>query len=226
MSVGKNDNNEWVAKNIDVPGGFHSKYDVYHNDEFVATVHLSVPGEHNVLNSLCAFAAAYESGADVKSICEGLNAFKGAGRRFELVGKYNGITFADDYAHHPKELKVTLEAAMKMGFNRVWAVHQPFTYTRTSLLLDDFAKVLQIPDKCVISAIMGSREVNTIGIKAKDLADKVPGSVQLDTFEEITDYVLENAKPGDLVITLGCGDVYKVSRMMIKKLKEQGYEAE
>ena len=119
VSVGKNDNNEWVAKNIDVPGGFHSKYDVYHNGEFVATVHLSVPGEHNVLNSLCAFAAAYESGADVKSICEGLNAFKGAGRRFELVGKYNGITFADDYAHHPKELKVTLEAAMKMGFNRV-----------------------------------------------------------------------------------------------------------
>ena len=101
VSVGKNDNNEWVAKNIDVPGGFHSKYDVYHNGEFVATVHLSVPGEHNVLNSLCAFAAAYESGADVKSICEGLNAFKGAGRRFELVGKYNGITFADDYAHHP-----------------------------------------------------------------------------------------------------------------------------
>lgn len=102
------------CKNVDVPGGFHSKYDAYHNGEFVATVHLSVPGEHNVLNSLCAFAAAYESGADVESICEGLQAFKGAGRRFELLGKYNGITFADDYAHHPKELKVTLEAAMKM----------------------------------------------------------------------------------------------------------------
>jgi len=115
---------------------------------------------------------------------------------------------------------------MKMGFNRVWAVHQPFTYTRTSILLDDFAKVLQIPDECVISAIMGSREVNTIGIKAKDLADKVPGSVQLDTFDEIADYVLKNAKSGDLVITLGCGDVYKVSRMMIKKLKEQGYKNE
>lgn len=226
VSVGRGEGNEWIAKNVDVPGGFHSKYDAYHNGEFVATVHLSVPGEHNVLNSLCAFAAAYESGADVESICKGLQAFKGAGRRFELLGKYNGITFADDYAHHPKELKVTLEAAMKMGFNRVWAVHQPFTYTRTSILLDDFAKVLQIPDECVISAIMGSREVNTIGIKAKDLADKVPGSVQLDTFDEIADYVLENAKSGDLVITLGCGDVYKVSRMMIKKLKEQGYKNE
>ena len=108
-----------------------------------------------------------------------------------------------------------------MGFKNVWAVHQPFTFTRTSLLLDDFAKVLQIPDKCVISAIMGSREVNTIGIKAKDLADRVPGSVQLDTFEEICDYVCDNATDGDLVITLGCGDVYKVARMMCNKLKRR-----
>lgn len=218
ISIGKKDSNEWVAKNIIVPGGFHSSYDVYHNGEMVTKVEISVPGEHNILNSLCAFVAAYESGADVKSICKGLKDFNGAGRRFELLGTYNGITFADDYAHHPTELKVTLEAAMKMGYKRVWAIHQPFTFTRTSLLLDDFARVLQIPDKCVISEIMGSREVNTIGIKAKDLADKVPGSVQLDTFEEICDYVLENAKEGDLVITLGCGDVYKVARMMVNKL--------
>lgn len=219
ISIGKNDDNEWVAKNIDVPGGFKSSYDVYHNGEFTAKVELSVPGEHNILNSLCAFAAAYESGADIESICRGLKAFGGASRRFELLGEYNGITFADDYAHHPAELKVTLEAAMKMGYKNVWAVHQPFTFTRTSLLLDDFAEVLQIPDKCVISAIMGSREVNTIGIKAKDLADKIPNSIQLDTFEEICDYVLSHAQSGDLVITLGCGDVYKVARMMVNKLK-------
>lgn len=221
ISIGKKGSNEWVAKNIIVPGGFHSSYDVYHNGEMVTKIEISVPGEHNILNSLCAFVAAYESGADVKSICKGLKDFNGAGRRFELLGTYNGITFADDYAHHPTELKVTLEAAMKMGYKRVWAIHQPFTFTRTSLLLDDFARVLQIPDKCVISEIMGSREVNTIGIKAKDLADKVPGSIQLDTFEEICDYVLENAKEGDLVITLGCGDVYKVARMMVNKLKSK-----
>lgn len=221
ISVGRNDGNEWVAKNVDIPGGFHSSYDVYHNGEFVARAELSVPGEHNVLNSLCAFAAAYESGADVESICRGLKAFGGAARRFELLGKYKGITFADDYAHHPAEIKVTLEAAKKMGYRNVWAVHQPFTFTRTSLLLDDFAEVLQIADKCVISAIMGSREINTIGIQAKDLADKVPNSVQLDTFEEICDYVTENAQDGDLVITLGCGDVYKVARMMVNKLKNE-----
>ncbi|MDD6728377.1 MAG: UDP-N-acetylmuramate--L-alanine ligase [Eubacteriales bacterium] len=219
ISIGKNDGNEWTAKNIDVPGGFHSSYDVYHNGKFITKVEISVPGEHNILNSLCAFVAAYESGADVESICRGLKAFGGAGRRFELLGTYKGITFADDYAHHPTELKVTLEAAMKMGYKRVWAVHQPFTYSRTSLLLDDFAEVLQIPDKCVISAIMGSREINTIGITAKDLADKVPGSIQLDTFDEICDYVLANAQEGDLVITLGCGDIYKAARMMVNKLK-------
>ena len=221
ISIGRSDGCEWTARNIDVPGGFHSSYDVYHNDEFVTRVELSVPGEHNILNSLCAFVAAYESKADVESICKGLKAFKGAGRRFELLGTYKGITFADDYAHHPAELKVTLEAAMKMGYKNVWAIHQPFTYTRTSLLLDDFARVLQIPDKCVISEIMGSREVNTIGIKAKDLADKVPNSIQLDTFEEICDYVTANAKEGDLVITLGCGDIYKVARMMVNKLKAE-----
>ena len=221
ISVGRNDGNEWVAKNVYVPGGFHSEYDAYHNGEFVAHVDLSVPGEHNILNSLCAFVASYESGADVEHIKAGLKHFGGAARRFELLGKYNGVTFADDYAHHPKEIKVTLEAAKKMGYNHVWAVHQPFTYTRTSLLLNDFAKVLQIADKCVISKIMGSREVNTIGIKAKDLADKVPGSVQLDSFEEICDYVCDNAEDGDLVITLGCGDVYKVARMMCKKMKEK-----
>lgn len=221
ISIGRSDGCEWTARNIDVPGGFHSSYDVYHNDEFVTRVELSVPGEHNILNSLCAFVAAYESKADVESICKGLKAFKGAGRRFELLGTYKGITFADDYAHHPAELKVTLEAAMKMGYKNVWAIHQPFTYTRTSLLLDDFARVLQIPDKCIISEIMGSREVNTIGIKAKDLADKVPNSIQLDTFEEICDYVTANAKEGDLVITLGCGDIYKVARMMVNKLKAE-----
>lgn len=221
ISVGTKESNEWVAKNIIISGGFHSEYDVYHNGEFVSKVELSVPGEHNILNSLCAFVAAYESGADVESICRGLKGFGGASRRFELLGTYKGVTFADDYAHHPAEIKVTLDAAMKMGYKNVWAVHQPFTYSRTSLLLDDFAKVLSIADKCVISEIMGSREVNTIGIKATDLSNKIPGAVQLNTFEEICDYVCENVGEGDLVITLGCGDVYKVARMMVERMKNE-----
>lgn len=219
VSFGTKDSCEWTAKNIDVPGGFQSEYDVFHNGEFVAHVVLSVPGSHNILNSLAAFAAAYLSGADTESICKGLKAFKGAGRRFELKGTYNGVTIVDDYAHHPAEIEVTLNAAVKMGYKRVWAVHQPFTYTRTAKLLDDFARVLQIADKCVVSEIMGSREVNTIGIKATDLSDKIPDCIQIDKLEDIADYLAENCADGDMVITLGCGDVYKVSRMLADKLK-------
>ena len=219
VSFGTKKSCEWTAKNICVPGGFQSEYDVFHNGEFVAHVVLSVPGSHNILNSLAAFAAAYLSGADTESICKGLKAFKGAGRRFELKGTYKGVTIVDDYAHHPAEIEVTLNAAVKMGYKRVWAVHQPFTYTRTAKLLDDFARVLQIADKCVVSEIMGSREVNTIGIKATDLSDKIPNCIQIDKLEDIADYLAENCTDGDMVITLGCGDVYKVSRMLVDKLK-------
>ena len=220
ISVGKSKSNEWVAENINVPGGFCSSYDAYRNGEFIAKIELSVPGEHNIINSLCAVAAAVESGADIDAVCRGLKNFRGAARRFELLGTYKGITFADDYAHHPAEIRVTLEAAKKMGYKRVWAVHQPFTFTRTEKFLNEFADVLKLADRCVISAIMGSREINKTGIKAADLAQLVPDSVQLDTFEEICDYVTENAAEGDIVITLGCGDIYKAARMMVNRLSD------
>ncbi len=222
ISFGTNPGAEWQARNINIPGGFSSSYDVYHNGKFVTKARLSVPGEQNILNSLAAFAAAFESGAEPKDICRGLKEFKGASRRFELRGTYRGITIADDYAHHPKEIEVTLNAAKQMGFKRVWAVHQPFTFSRTALLLDDFADVLSIADKCVISAIMGSREVNTTGIKAADLAVKVPGSVQIDEFTDIAQYLFDNCRDGDLVLTLGCGDVYKISDMLIELYKNEG----
>lgn len=221
ISVGTHSGCDWIAKSIVIPGGFRSEYEVWHGDTFVTKVVLSVPGRHNILNSLCAFVAAYESGANVDKICDALLHFGGAARRFEMLGTYCGVTFADDYAHHPAEIRVTLEAAKGMGYKHVWAVHQPFTFSRTHDHLDEFAEVLQIADKCVISAIMGSREVNTIGIKASDLSEKIPGAVQLDTFEEICNYVCDNAEEGDLVITLGCGDVYKAARMMCRKLKEK-----
>ena len=138
---------------------------------------------------------------------------------FELLGKYKGVTFVDDYAHHPAELKVTIDAAMEMGYHSVWAVFQPFTYSRTYMLMDDFAKVLSIPDHCVMTEIMGSREVNTYNVYTSQLAAKIPGSVWFNTFEEVADYVVKNAEDGDLVLTLGCGDIYKAAHIMIDKLK-------
>ena len=107
---------------------------------------------------------------------------------------------------------------MQMDYNNVWAVFQPFTYSRTKEHMDDFAKVLQIPDKCVMTEIMGSREVNTDGVFTSQLAEKIPGSVWFNTFDEVAEYVLKYAKAGDLIITLGCGDIYKAAKIMISKL--------
>ncbi|MEE1105027.1 MAG: cyanophycin synthetase, partial [Ruminococcus sp.] len=130
-----------------------------------------------------------------------------------------GITVADDFAHHPTELTATLNAAMAMGFRHVWAVFQPHTFSRTAMLLDDFAKALQIPDTAVISEILPVRETNTYNIYSRDLGAKVPGSVCLDTFEEITDYVCRNAKEGDLILTMGGGNVYMCANMILKQLE-------
>ena len=99
--------------------------------------------------------------------------------------------------------------------HEVWAVFQPFTYSRTRLLMEDFAKALSLADRVVMSKIMGSREVNTYGVSTQELADRIPGSVWYPEFEEMADYVAANARPGDLVITLGCGDVYKCARMIL-----------
>ncbi len=130
----------------------------------------------------------------------------------------NGVTIADDYAHHPTELEATLRAAKEMDYNQVWAVFQPFTYSRTQMLLDEFARVLPIADHVVMTEIMGSRErAEDYTVRTKDLAAKIPGSVWFSTFDEVVNHVLAHAKPGDLVITLGCGDIYKAAKMMMAR---------
>jgi len=129
------------------------------------------------------------------------------------------VTFADDYAHHPKELEAALTAAKQMPYNRVWAVFQPFTFSRTALLLEDFARALAVADHVVMTKIMGAREVNTYGITTAQLAEKIPGSVWFEEFVEVAQHVVAHAKEGDLVITLGCGDVYKAAKIMIDLLQ-------
>lgn len=181
-------------------------------------VELNVPGEHNVYNALAAYTTAILAGCAPHECKKGIEAFKGAGRRFEFLGEVNGVTIADDYAHHPTELEATLTAAKEMGYKNVWAVFQPFTYTRTERLLDDFARVLQIADHVVMTEIMGSRErAEDYTVRTKDLAAKIPDSVWFDGFDEVVQHVQQNAKEGDLVITLGCGDIYKAAKMMVKK---------
>lgn len=221
ITFGFSEENDWYAANLSTVRGAFYAFDAVHGGKVLGRVTLAVPGKHNVLNALAALAAAVYAGADFDAARRGLEAFGGAGRRFENLGTYRGITFVDDYAHHPAELRVTLEAAMQMDFRRVWAVFQPFTYSRTYMLMDDFAEVLRIPDKCVLTEIMGSRERNIYGVRTEQLAAKIPGSVWFDTFDEVADYVLANAGEGDLVLTLGCGDIYKAAKLMVRRLKAE-----
>lgn len=220
ITFGLNESCNYRAVNIKNENEFYS-FELIVNGEALGRVKLSVPGEHNVHNALAVIAAAMYSGVSFEQCVNGIADFKGAGRRFEILDKINGITIADDYAHHPKELEVTLNTAMNMGYNRVWAVFQPFTYSRTSILFDEFVRVLQISDKCIMTEIMGSREVNTYGIYTSQLAERIPGSVWFNTFDEVAEYAVNNAESGDLIITLGCGDIYKAAKIMIKKLKER-----
>lgn len=192
-------------------------FDLLVHDIPAIHIELSVPGRHNVYNALAAFACAELCGCTAVECAEGIKAFRGAGRRFEFLGEVNGITIADDYAHHPTELEATLSSAKKMDYKNVWAVFQPFTYTRTEMLLDDFARVLQIADHVVMTEIMGSRErAEDYTVRTKDLAEKIPGSVWYNTFDEVVQHVMQHAQPGDLVITLGCGDIYKAAKKMIR----------
>lgn len=220
ISFGFKKTNDYYAENIEEVNGAYTRFDIMYKGEKLGNVTLSVPGKHNILNALAATACAIYSGAEFKDCLKGLQEFKGAGRRFEHLGTYKGIDIIDDYAHHPAELKVTLEAAMKLGYKTVWAVFQPFTYSRTVMHFQEFVDVLKIPDRCVMTEIMGSRETNTYGVYTSQLAEKIPNSVWFNTQEEVADYVVEHAKEGDLVITMGCGDIYKSAHMMIEKLKD------
>jgi len=235
ITFGLNPDNDYYACDIKRISGMETEYTLCKKGEALGTITLHVAGMHNILNSLAAAAAADYVNVPFEKIQKGLSEFRGAGRRFELIGKANGITIVDDYAHHPKELEVTLKAAMDMGYKNVWAVFQPFTFSRTQILLDDFAKALCIPNKAVLTDIMGSREKNTYGIFTRHLAEKIDGCIyfpqneneeytderKYQNFDDVCDYICENASDGDLVITLGCGDVYKVAKMILKKLNAQ-----
>ena len=217
ITFGRGEGNDFWPANIRSEGGLCRSFDLMRHGEALCRLTIHVPGEHNILNAVAAAAMAWLLGTAPEQIARHLARFTGAGRRFEVLGKVGGVTIVDDYAHHPAELAATLKAAKELDFARVWAVFQPFTFSRTYLLLEDFVKALSIADRVVLSPIMGSREKNEWGIRSGDLGEKIPGCVWLDSFEEMAEYVLANAREGDLVITLGCGDIYKCARMMLTK---------
>ena len=181
-------------------------------------IRLPVIGEFNVYNSLCASAVAITCGIEPTDIAAAFPSFSGAARRFERKGVAKGIAVYDDYAHHPDEIKATLEAATRLGYERIFCVFQPHTYSRTHDLLPQFEAAFGAADQVIFADIYAARETDTKGVSSALLA-KDTGGLYLPSFEAIADYLAETAKAGDLILTMGAGDVYKVAGMVLERIK-------
>ena len=194
-----------------------ASFDVMIHGQLYAHVDLHIPGKHNILNALAAASAAYVLGIPGQAVTRGLEDFHGAGRRFEHKGSYHGADVYDDYAHHPGELHALIDAVAHMGYQRVILAFQPHTYTRTKALFDDFVRELKRVDVAVLAEIYAARESNTIGISSRDLARRIPGSVYFETLPEVTAYLRGAAQKGDLILTVGAGDIYKAGEALLKE---------
>lgn len=192
-------------------------FDVVIRGETYAHVELHIAGRHNILNSLAAASAAYVLGIPGSAVEEGLATFHGAGRRFERKGTFHGADVFDDYAHHPAELHALLTTAQSMGYERVICAFQPHTYTRTKALFDDFVRELQLPDVTILAEIYAAREKNDIGISSQDLAAKIPGAVYCSTLDQVADQLAELARPGDLILTVGAGDIFRAGEKLLER---------
>lgn len=219
ITFGLEEKNDFYAKNIE-DGAAGKVFEIYRRGEYLTKISLSVPGAHNVYNALAAFAAADYYDVTADGIQNSLQQFGGAGRRFERLGTHKGIALADDYAHHPTEIKATLTAAKQLGFNNVIAIFQPFTFSRTALLKNEFIEALSIADKVILTEIMGSREINESGIRSEDLGAGLSDCVCVKGFDEVVEQVLKTANEGDLVITMGGGDIYKAAYMIREALEK------
>ena len=204
------------AENLTWDHGFPS-FDVVWNGKPAVHVALQVPGEHNVKNAIAAAAAALLLGMPSQAVAQGLRDFRGASRRFEYKGMVKGAAVYDDYAHHPGELKALLETAASLGYQRVICAFQPHTYTRTKALFSEFAAVLQQADVTFLAEIFAAREKNEVGISSQDLAAAVPGARAAKNFDQLTQWLYDLARPGDLILTVGAGDIYTVGEELVRR---------
>ena len=192
-------------------------FDVVIRGTQYAHVDLQVGGRHNILNALAAAAGAYVLGLPGQAVSRGLASFRGAGRRFEHKGTFHGAQLYDDYAHHPGELHALLSMARGLGYNRIICAFQPHTYTRTRALFPQFVEELRSADLVVLAEIYAAREQNTIGISSRDLAAEIPGALYCATLDQVTDTLAGLAQPGDLILTVGAGDIYKAGEALLRR---------
>ena len=217
----KNENANFVARNIVFNNNGFPTFDVYYNNTFYKTITLSIPGMHNVMNALACIAVCYNYGLEREDIKNALLKYTGAHRRFEYKGSFNDVNVYDDYGHHPTEIIATSNALKQKKYNKSWVIFQPHTYSRTKNLLNDFAKALINFDNIIVTDIYAARESNTYNISSKDLVDRITSlgrkALYIQDFDKIVKYIKENAKPGDIVLTLGAGTVTNIGPMLVEQ---------
>ena len=222
VTYGMDASSDYYASNITFDEFAHPSFDCYKGDTLLGHFVLHVPGIHNVSNALASIALADQMGVSMEHTRIGLEKFGGTKRRFEKKGEIGGVTIIDDYAHHPTEIEATLHAAHNYPHKKLWCVFQPHTYTRTKALMDDFAKALTLADHVVLADIYAARETDTLGISSSMLAEKVNAlggcADYFDSFDKIETCLLENCKPGDVLITMGAGDVVKIGEKLLSGL--------
>lgn len=209
-------NADYVAKNINFNRFGYASFDVYKTGEKLTSIELSVPGAHNVLNALACLAAADAMGIDTQSATRGLGKFTGTKRRFEKKGIFNGALVIDDYAHHPTEIATTIDSVNRIDHNKAWFVFQPHTYTRTYTLFKDFVNVLSGLENIIIADIYAAREKDTGIVSSKQLADAIDGAIYMEGFDKIEEFLKKNVSEGDVVITIGAGDIVKIGENLVK----------
>ena len=214
ITFGFGKSNRVCAENI-CPDWQH--LDVVCDGEFYCHLDLRVIGRHNAMNALASAATAWSLGIPGQAVANGLATFTGAERRMQFKGRFNGADVYDDYAHHPDELAATLDAVKQLSYKRVIVAFQPHTYTRTKALFDDFVCQLKKADTLVIAEIYAARERNTVGISSRDLVEQIPGAVYCETLQQVTDYLRKIAKPGDMILTIGAGDIYRAGEALLSQ---------
>ena len=212
VSFGLGEHNRIHAANM-CPDWRH--FDVICDGEFYCHLDMGVLGRHNALNALAAAAAAWMMGIPGEAVSHGLEAFHGAGRRMEFKGNWGGAEVYDDYAHHPDELAATIEAVRSMGDRRLVLAFQPHTYSRTKALFNEFVEQLKKPDVVILAEIYAARERNVYGISSADLAAQIPGAVFCETLPDVTAYLRDNVREGDVVLTMGAGDIFRAGEALL-----------
>lgn len=225
ITFGINSDCDFSAKNVVYNHLGFPTFDVYYKDQKKIQISLSIPGQHNVYNALAAIATASEFIQDFELIQSRLNSFKNAKRRFEQIGEVKDIIIIDEYAHHPNEIKATLQAARRIeSMNKLYCVFQPHTYSRTKELLHEFAGSFKYADEVILTNIYAAREIDKGEIHSKDLLKELlaegVNALYFETFDEIVNYLATKCQPHDFVMTIGAGDVNKIGYTLTETLKK------